>query len=550
MFKVCFTKESHKSVISIIGIFSGIAARRGTHRNENLHGHVRRFLSGRSSCGPKVFNALIHTYIIRRNESLQGVSEPPPIFTPSCGDPLPSLHDTDEKKSDEHELSQSQRGNVDTDLISLIVENTKMLLRTCDYLKRKSFLETCNCLLNPVSKFSFDKKLGHSEKLSSDDTIETFCSVLRKYNASTLCDFVPERSVFLATSLYLAKNHPQIPLRSPLGEVCGALIDNPRALADHLMDLSLRELRDNVDKYITSTSSNVSDFVSSIVLNAKTSWTRSPLRKELTEALMNVLKCPLVFLSSDDEKEIQLLVPRTITSEFPILLGAADSCCIMSLHLTSHGVVQHYPESKSRRCRCGRKSKSLVCKMSTCTCVSSGFSCDAEPKCQYPALHCENPNGKKTVTNSSKNSCRCGVNASLIFPNTAHPQRCVSKACPCFNKGKSCQHCRCKFCQNPYGERGAVHVGTRSTRQILAKSGDKLSKKSGVDFMSMNNLTPTVGQKWDVNELALLKCTLVHFFPNFLSHHFTIAFNEASAQLGFEVQKSEEQISAMLSHEM
>ena len=310
MFKVCFTKESQKSVISIISIFSGIAARRGTHWNENLHGHVRRFLSGRSSCGPKVFNALIHTYIIRRNESLQGVSEPPPIFTPSCGDPLPSLHDTDEKKSDERELSQSQRGNVDTDLISLIVENTKMLLRTCDYLKRKSFLETCDCLLNPVSKFSFDKKLGHSEKLSSDDTIETFCSVLRKYNASTLCDFVPERSVFLATSLYLAKNHPQIALRSPLGEVCGALIDNPRVLADHLMDLSLRELRDNVDKYITSTSSNVSDFVSLIVLNAKTSWTRSPLRKELTEALMNVLKCPLVFLSSDDEKEIQLLVPE------------------------------------------------------------------------------------------------------------------------------------------------------------------------------------------------------------------------------------------------
>ena len=68
--------------------------------------------------------------------------------------------------------------------------------------------------------------------------------------------------------------------------------------------------------------------------------------------------------------------------------------------------------------------------------------------------------------------------------------------------------------------------------------------------MSMNNLTPTVGQKWDVNELALLKCTLVHFFPNCLSHPFTIAFNEASAQLGFEVQKSEEQISAMLSHKM
>jgi hypothetical protein len=227
----------------------------------------------------------------------------------------------------------------------------------------------------------------------------------------------------------------------------------------------------------------------------------------LLPALANVLRTTVTVICSSPLSPLLYVVPdKGVLNNNPmyvtyITYGPGHYDGTMSLTSSSEGSQSKSSYIKTKRCHCGQKGND-GCISKNCPCFTQGLSCQAAPKCK--CQKCGNRFGTRNEAQNKTNykTCRCGQNTKTGPGGSAF---CSTTKCPCIRLQRSCAQCKCKLCANPLGlpdETLRQLKQIRRPRQSACHSG-KLQRDTTKIFLNRNN-TSTATRHWTMRESILL----------------------------------------------
>ena len=122
--------------------------------------------------------------------------------------------------------------------------------------------------------------------------------------------------------------------------------------------------------------------------------------------------------------------------------------------------------------------------------------------------------------------CRCGSNQKNSTSQSCKPSPIYSTRCSCFKRSQPCSSlCRCKNCENPYGQRPPIaRAGKRERRMhelqkiaITSSHGFAQQREECISngiwsrFESIEILSPTGQQIADVKDITKIFNDIVHY---------------------------------------
>ena len=281
----------------------------GTQKNELVHRHARKFFAGQPSSKPQIFNALLLTFVMRWNQANDGEAFRLPGFMPSCK----VLMGRDLGTEEPHPMILPVE--TEDDSVSKIVSSAQSLQQTHQLLREKS------------AAFNFVGLLYDAKKYSTPCNSNTFYSstVLTKYGLSIVPSFMkgyPEMSAIDCASSCLQSNKNELVeiLHWPLEET-----GSPQESEDFKLFLKnkvLSEMREKKWKYLNQEVMDSTEYDEEI--RKIQSGKEGLLTDQVLKALSNLLSLPMLVLSADTAREVQLILPAQQKYSCPMILWSDD----------------------------------------------------------------------------------------------------------------------------------------------------------------------------------------------------------------------------------